>query len=495
MPAGRKLLSGFAMYPLLVVTLLTVGVGTYAYFRSTPRGPSGKLEESRPPIVRVFQVRKGSHRCSVTVFGTSRASQQWTAIAEVRGEAIHVDPSFEPGEILPARTLLVRIDSEEYELAATRFEAEVAVHEAEITELDTTEEHLKEIQAHQERQLALADEELEREKSLLKTEAISKSDLERAENVYLARLILSLETGNNLALIPQKQARATAARDAARTQLKQAQRELKKCEIRLPFGARCARKLIEAEQVVTPGERLGTFLAMETAEVVAMVETRKGAVLFPHGVPGYPGGAFDFEALDWSQRSQAVKSVLEILDAEVYLGSGEPWKGKVTRLASALDPATRTLPVVIEVPDPYTNVVPGVRPALVPDAFCRITLHGDTVQNVAVIPRDSLNEGVSNETGEVVDVVYVLRRSSSESTDGKSPGVAGTLEIREVSVLALEDDIAVIDDGIDDGDLVLLGDLYPAIAEMPLAGQLEANPAADRQSVPDAPSSPLKKSS
>jgi hypothetical protein len=119
--------------------------------------------------------------------------------------------------------------------------------------------------------------------------------------------------------------------------------------------------------------------------------------------------------------------------------------------------------VIVEVANPYQNVEPGVRPPLLPDVFCEVTLFGATVNNVAVIPRDTLRE----------DRVYLLR-------DGR-------LHVAQVKTLVLEENLAVVEDGIENGDLVVMTDLFPASEGMPLRAKLTENPVSARSSAkPDA---------
>jgi len=222
------------------------------------------------------------------------------------------------------------------------------------------------------------------------------------------------------------------------------------------MAARCASKSIEVDQYVAIGERLGTFLALRTAEVVAMVEMRKVPTLFPGGIKDL--GSLDLTRTDLSKLlSQRIRIPVKV---SWGLGDRRPvWWGRVARIGSSLDPGTRTVPVIIEVPDPYSNVQPGVRPPLVPDAFCEVTAYGATVDDVVVIPRDALRD----------DRVYLLR-------DGK-------LHIQPVTVLAREDELAVISEGIESGDRVVLTDLFPAIEGMRLEGKLVDNPVSPRTEI------------
>ena len=450
--------------------------------------PEGKQTEAPPRLVRVMEATCAPHRCSTTAFGTSAASREWTAIAETAGDAVIVDPKFEPGEILPQGTLVVQIDPEDYRLAQRRYESEASAREAQLKELQETEKNLIEIRDLQKEQLDLAQKDLVRIQGLLEGGAVTESAADSARTAHLTRLLAFQETTNSLSLIPVLRARAEAERDAANVQVEQAKREIEECSIRLPFDARCVSKSIEQDQYVNLGQTLGTFLNMDTAEVVAMVEARKGRSLFPHGIPG-------LEHVDLGQvleNDTLYRGALGLLDAEIHWGT-PPRRGKVMRIGSSLDPATRTFPVIIEVADPYADVVPGERPPLVPDVFCEVTLYGATVDAI-VIPRDCLHEiPRTSLSDEVVPVVYLLCGGERSVEDGVTSFEKGYLKIQEVEIMAMEEDIVLIESGLKEGDLVVLGDLYvprehwgvrefgPASEAMPLRGLLESPAELHRQ--------------
>lgn len=489
LPARGRGLSTWLLQIAVAIVLLAAGVGIAYRLISTKPAPEGKSTVAVPRLVRVMEARRGPHRCSTSAFGTSMASQEWTAIAETSGDAVVVDRKFEAGEILLKDTLLVQIDPEDYRLAQRRYEAEAQARDAQLKELQETEKNLLEIRDLQKEQLELAKKDLVRIQGLLDEGAVTEATADTARTAHLGRLLAFQETVNSLALIPVLRARAEADRDAAATQVEQAKREIEKCSIRLPFDARCTSKSIEQDQYVNTGQKLGTFLDMNKAEFVAMVESRKGASLFPRGIPGL--GSVDMRLAP--QHEELYRSAMGLLDAEIHWGT-PPRRGKVTRIGSSLDPATRSFPVIIEVADPYADVSPGVRPPLVPDVFCEVTLYGATVNNVIVVPRDCLHEVPRTSlSDDVVPVVYLLRNGKRQEREGATYFEGGQLKIQEVEILVMEEDLAVIETGLEEGDLVVLGDLYvprehwgarefgPASEAMPLRGLLETPAGLHRQ--------------
>jgi multidrug efflux pump subunit AcrA (membrane-fusion protein) len=202
----------------------------------------------------------------------------------------------------------------------------------------------------------------------------------------------------------------------------------------LPFDARCASRAVEVSQFVARGQSLGTFVDVSSIEVVAMLELRQMRALFPEGIRSL--GPVDLQRL--MDPDESVFASLRV-PVEVCWEAGREgwiWPGRVARIAGSLDAATRTVPVIVEVPHPYRDIQPGVRPPLIPDVFCELTIYGETVDAV-VIPREALHD----------DRVYLLRD--------------GELHVQKVTVLAREERRAVISAGLDTGDRVILADPVP----------------------------------
>jgi len=473
------------VYVGAVLLLLGIGGGVFAFLMLTRPEPSGERSVEPGPLVRVFEAEKTSHRISVTAYGTTRASEVWTAIAEVQGRLEEVNPRFEVGEILPAGTLLARIDPTDYQLAVMRLTAEATAKGVQLDELDQNEKNFNEILVLQQRQLALAATELAREQDLLERKAVPRHELEKVEFAYVTTFTAVQKTRNDLALIPVQRSLARASLDAATAELDRAWHDLDKCEIRLPFDARCASKSIEAEQYVAPGGRLGTFQDLEKVEIVVMLEPRKVPALFPYGIDleksaaeVSPGGVSPDASSDLPAEGENATSSLDAFPSlttadiirmsldeslwkrirvpvEVSWGLDErgwTWLGRVARIVGALDPDTRTIPVIVEVPQPYEGVLPGIRPPLLPDVFCKVKAYGATVRDVVVIPRDALRD----------DQVYLLR-------DGKLAKVP-------VTILAREEELVVISKGIESGDLVVLSDIPLASPGMSLRAEPVENP-------------------
>ncbi len=440
--------------PLLSVLLLVIGLLIFGGLIATKPQPSDETEPNPGRLVRVFEAQKTNHQVRITAYGTTRAGTEWKAIAEIKGRAVFVDPRFEPGELLPADLLLLKIDPTDYEISVKRYEAEVRSAQEQLRQIEREDKNLKEIQSLQDRQVELATAELERQRDLFKKGNVSRSKLDQAEADYTQWLVNAQQTRNSVELIPIRKDLQQAELELARANLEKAKADLARTEIRLPFAARCARREIETEQYAGIGAELGTFYSVDKAEAVVPLEPRQVRTLFQGGFGLTEGldlsSATTFETL-WAENH---------VPAEVRWGMGTSdvtWEGRLSRIEAGLDLSTRTVSFIVEVPKPYENVIPGIRPPLLPGVFCQVTIRGSVLNDVFVLPRESLRG----------HDVYLLRDNR--------------LHIAPVQILALEDAAAIVraedsPETLRDGDKVILTDLFPATPGMILRGHLVDNP-------------------
>jgi len=489
---GKSWIDHWLWYTLVVLGVLAVGGGGLFYLIATR--PDLADEEPVPScrVVRAFRAEPGPHRMAITAYGTSRPAEVWTAIAEVKGRVQQLHPQFEPGGILggdEVGQLLVAIDSADYELVRRRLQADVNAKKKQVEELDRNKANLQTILELQLEQQALAKSEYERQFEAFRRNATSRTGMENAKDAYIRAKTAVQQTENSLELIPVQREITLASLEAAEASLAQAVRDLEETQILVPQPLRCMTKSVEVNQYVREGDRLGTFLAMDLAEVVALLETRKIRTLFPGG----PDMFDRRKPLDLATAADVENILHELkIPVEVRWAVGEMPSiryGRLARIGSSLDPDTRTVRLIIEVPGPYRDVVPGERPPLVPDVFCEVTIFGDTLEDVMVIPREALRD----------NRVYVARNGQSgvvpppEPTlgdDGERRELLGrVLRFADIELVALEEDRAVIrptkdtEETIQPGDLIVLSDLFPASAGMPLWVAKVNNPAVRRESI------------
>jgi multidrug efflux pump subunit AcrA (membrane-fusion protein) len=97
------------------------------------------------------------------------------------------------------------------------------------------------------------------------------------------------------------------------------------------------------------------------------------------------------------------------------------------------------------VDNPYENVIPGKRPPLLTNMYVEVTLKGRTVHQQLVVPRSAVHDSR----------IFICNQDNR-------------LEIRPVTVKFHAGDLTVIDSGLEQGQILVLSDVVPAINGMRL---------------------------
>ena len=113
---------------------------------------------------------------------------------------------------------------------------------------------------------------------------------------------------------------------------------------------------------------------------------------------------------------------------------------------SGLDESTRALTLVVEIPEPMKNWVPGEHPPLLVGMFVQVEIEGVTMPDVYVIPRAALRAR---------DHVYLL-------DDGK-------LRIQKVQVIRKGQDGVVIKNGVNENAQIILSTIPDPVSGMKLS--------------------------
>lgn len=355
--------------------------------------------------------------------------------------------TIERGHFLPRGAVICQIDPIEYYLFMEQREISIEQSLIQIRELKQETINLQKTLEIQKDRAKIFKGEYERKKKEYSQKATSLSEVEQQLSNYLQQQNSIATIQNSLNLIPIKIKNLEAAVRMARSQLFQARLDLAKTVVEAPFDLRITSKNIEVNQPVTPGQILIEGYGIEAVHVVGQFQIKdmKDQVFpshfkfnFSQFLHGGPQNQFESFAL----RGMAHLPIPGPKEKELV------WKGKVTGIRSSIDPTSQTLAVVITVKDPYKKAFPGVRPPLVPGMYCKVTLLGREIPSLFAIPRSAYYSGQ----------VYLLQK--------------GILKIQKVELLFFQGDYALIQRGIQEGDRVILSDIFPAIPGLPL-GELD----------------------
>ncbi|MCG6891209.1 MAG: HlyD family secretion protein [Gammaproteobacteria bacterium] len=391
-------------------------------------------------VVEVIRARQIPFRTRVTAYGTVEPSITLNAVAEVSGEISYLHPNLKAGETIPAGTLVVRIDAEDYQLSLRQTQEDLKASRSSLRELETERKSTL-------RSLQLAQQNLE----------VGKAELDRLREVYekklIARSTLDAEEQKTIQLrqqVEDLQGRLNgydSRRQSIEAQIARAEQEVQnrttilgRTEIRLPFDARIGTVNVNQNEFVTVGSALFEAIDLKGIEISAQLPIGSMRTLVSH----------------LANQSQVVRQFIETggrineslgLVAEVRLVGDMPdaiWEARVLRISESIDATRQTLGVVVGVDKPYEKIVAGQRPPLLKGMYTAVNLMAP--QRLAmVIPRKALHEGR----------VYLA-------------GADGRLEIRAVDILFGQDDLVVVKAGLEVDERVVITDLTPVIEGMPL---------------------------
>jgi RND family efflux transporter MFP subunit len=322
---------------LAPMVVLGAGAGAVLFlFASAPRVE--RTTEIRVlPIVDAIPVVRGPIQRDVEAYGTVMPAREIEIVPEVSGRIVEIHPSMEPGGIVPAGEVLVRVDPEEYEFALAR--AQGALSEAEAG-----------LEVEKGRQLVA-----EREWELF------GKDLPNAE------------LGKSLALREPQLRQAEAQIASAASVVKQAELDLRRTEIRAPFDVLVLREFVDVGQYVSPGTPIAMMAGADTFWVkVSVPMDRLGALL---------------EAAHAKTDAVRIFSNVDSRDDDSAV------VGTVVRHLGQVDPEGRMAQLLLEVKDPLGRNEEKPRYApLVLNSYVRAELDAGTLEHGVTLPRQGMRE-------------------------------------------------------------------------------------------------------
>ncbi|MDL0434011.1 efflux RND transporter periplasmic adaptor subunit [Marinobacter sp. TBZ242] len=418
---------------LAVLAGVAAGAALLAVLVASRQAPEREETTVSALAVRAIEARPLPFRLEARGHGVARPAETWQAIASVSGRVVERHPELESGTLLAEGTLLVALDPSRYELAVAEAEAELASLAAELAQLETEADNAERLLSLERERLSLAEQELSRIERLAASGSVSTSQRDEQRRSTLAQRQAVAAQEKVLALLPSRRDVLAAQRERAAARLAQARRDLEDTRFLAPYDLRLGEVDVEQYQFVTAGQRLFEADSLAAAEVEAHVPIAMMRRLLAGAVPDEPPRS----ALELSERL-----ALADIEAEVALvgAEGVGWTGRLVRVASGLDPATRTVRAVVRVADPYRDVLPPDRPPLQRDMYTRVRLSTPGREPLLVVPASAVHQGE-------------LYLADDEDR----------LVRRRVTVAFEQGELAVITAGLAPGERVVVDDLATAI--------------------------------
>jgi RND family efflux transporter MFP subunit len=341
----------------------------------------------------------------------------WQAVAQVPGRVGERNPELRDGAFVTAGTLLVAIDTRDYQLALRRAQAQQSMADAAAAELEVRQRNLEASVAIESRALTLAQTELERRRVLADQGHLSRFEVD-AEEQRMLRQQQNLQTmTSQLALVPSQRLALRAQQAEAAVAAAKAEEDLARTRLVAPFDGRVRDVGVEDSQFVAAGQMMFALEATAAVEIVVRAPLEQLVSRFPGILRGAEFRLDDLEA------------TVVYRDQELELR----WPARVARIDPSVDPHTRAAQLFVRV-DNTSAPVP-----LSAHLYVEVEVRGPALDDRIVIPRLALHEREVF----VVDSDQRLRR------------VPVTVDFRQ-------DDVAVIRNGLRHGDRIILSDLpYP----------------------------------
>ena len=307
--------------------------------------PQAETSEPPPQSPRVsttpVEVRAGSLLVRGT--GTVQPAREIQLTAEVGGRLADVSDALVSGGRFAAGETLARIDPSDYRSALKQAEAQVTQAEFQL------------LQAREEAGAARADYERVRERAgaapapdstelgrfVFNEPQVARADYERVrERAGAAPAPDSTELGRFVFNEPQV-AQAEANLQSAKASLETARTNLERTRLQVPFDGMVRQKQADLGAYLAPGTPVATVYGTEAAEIVVSLPTRKAALIRNL----------------WATTGQQSGVKLPATVTTTYGGEEFAWQGRVHRVEGAVSEQTRTVDVVVRVPDPYDQAM------------------------------------------------------------------------------------------------------------------------------------------
>jgi len=318
-------------FALLILVILVASVATSRYLMS-----SAPVAERKPPqrvarLVAATELQRESERVQVTAYGAVEAAQRSTLAARVSGEVIALSPEFVPGNRVSQGTVLLRLDTADYELAVSEAEAALA----------TAQANLAQEQGNQ---------------------AVARADAE------ILDMDVSDEERRLMLREPQLRS-ARASVQSAQAALRRARLNLDRTMIRAPFDG----------VVLSRDVSLGSQLAANSGSIGELVAA----------TPYWLTLRVPIDTLRWIEWPDAQGqggSRVEVVDA------GDPrspvWEGRVIQLLDSLEAEGRRAGVLVEITQPFA----GERPLLL-DTYAKATIYGRELLGAVRLDNTWIHDG------------------------------------------------------------------------------------------------------
>lgn len=380
------------MKRVVIPVAILVGCVLFAFYLiRTPTEVSETAPEVIPVSVRVAEVRYEPVQLYVESQGKVQAAQQVSLSSPLNGPVEWISPSLEAGGYVSEGETLLRLDASDFETALARSKATVQQAQAES-------QH--------------AEQELARLRELAERRLASDSQLQDV----------------------QRQAEVNRARLAdAQANLRQAELDLQRTELKAPFNAVVQMREVEVGQYINRAQSAAVLYGADVVEVrVPLANRQLGFLNMPLGnrgeIPADEAPAVDLTG--------------------IYGGEEQHWPGRMVRTEASIDANSNTVQSIIRVVQPQG---PGAVPLPI-GLYVQASIEGKQIDEIVALPRSVIR---NNNQVLVVDA-------------------ENKMYFREVEIYRLEENRVLISGGLLPGEYICTSPIQAVVNGMSVQPVIES---------------------
>jgi RND family efflux transporter MFP subunit len=339
---------------VLPILILVVGIYGFKMMGKLKKAPQRQHQMQQGLLVDVMELQSIDHQTTIFATGTVQAEQEIELVPQVSGKVVSISPNFVAGGFFRKGDLLLKVEASDYQLSVEKAKAEIA-----------------------QAQLGLATEN-ERARVALKEWNRIEIDDKGTPGPLVTREIQ----------LQQEKARLAAAQ----ANVKQAQLNLSRTELRAPFNGRIRKEQVDIGQFIKSGASIGTLAGTDRAEIHIPVAV---------------------DELIWLTSSGQLQKGTALISLPGQVQN--KWQGKLVRTLGEIDTKSRLATLVVNVNDPY-RLQESNRSAVLPNGqFVNVELQGQVLKNVYKVTRNALRSNntiwlVNNDNRLAIQPVQVIRR-------------------------------------------------------------------------------------
>lgn len=354
---------------------------------------TGRLQALPPVRVEQLQsLESTGQQLKLQVDGNVVPYREAQVAAEVAGRVIYKSDDCEAGSYVKKDQLLMKLDPTDYELEVQRLTRQQEQAYQALREVDQEMANAQRLIDLAKEDVALQEKEVNR-LSTLPAGFASPTEVDKAKRTLLSANQQLINQQNQISLLEKRRVKLEASERLAVTQLKAAEVNLARCEIKAPIEGVIVREDADLNTFVSRGSTLITI--DDTSKVEVATSLRMDQLYWVLDQRK--------QREDQASRGYDLPETPAIIEYELAGREGVVyrWKGRLLSYDGiGVDPVTRTVPVRVVVDDPTeyidqqgeTKHVDGAT-ALVRGMYVRVNLLIQPKTRLVVIPAQALQPG------------------------------------------------------------------------------------------------------